>query len=170
MFTGFTPNYSLSIWTGYDDRMTPITSESENTAQLIYKEFMNYVSQNVPNVDWTMPDDVLRSGNELYVKGASYTPVQPNRTGQSSYYNSYSSQTTMPSSSTAQSSVSESSTIAPPASSSEPVPPSSSSSAPAPTPPPSSSAAPEPQPSQPSSSASQPAPTPGNNGTPPASN
>ncbi|WP_288227464.1 PBP1A family penicillin-binding protein [uncultured Enterococcus sp.] len=170
MFTGFTPNYSLSIWTGYDDRMTPITSESENTAQLIYKEFMSYVSQNVPNVDWTMPDDVLRSGNELYVKGASYTPVQPNRTGQSSYYNSYSSQTTVPSSSAAQSSVSESSTIAPPASSSEPVPPSSSSSAPAPTPPPSSSAAPEPQPSQPSSSASQPAPTPGNNGTPPSSN
>ena len=165
MFTGYTPHYALSIWTGYDDRMTPITTASENTAQFIYKEFMSYVSQNLPNVDWTMPDDVIRRGNELYVKGASSTPVQPSYS-QSSYYNNYSSfsETGSTDSSANRPSVSESSTVVPPASSEQPTP---SSSAPAPTPSPSSSVTPEPQPSQPSSSASQPpAPTPGNNGTP----
>ncbi len=51
--------------------MTPITSQSEGIAQDVYREFMSYVSENVSNEDWTMPNDVLRIGNELYVKGAS---------------------------------------------------------------------------------------------------
>ncbi len=150
MFTGYTPHYSLSIWAGYDKRLTPITSQSENIAQDVYREMMSYVSQNVSNEDWVMPNDVLRIGNELYVKGASSVPA-PSYSYQSSYYsNSTFSETTSSSSSiTSESSFSESSTVTPPASSS--VPPASSSPTPA------SSA--DPQPSQPSSSSSSQPPT-----------
>lgn len=147
MFTGYTPHYSLSIWAGYDKRLTPITSQSENIAQDVYREMMSYVSQNVSNEDWVMPNDVLRIGNELYVKGASSVPA-PSYSYQSSYYsNSTFSETTSSSSSiTSESSFSESSTVTPPASNS--VPPASSSPTPA------SSA--DPQPSQPSSSSQPP--------------
>lgn len=151
MFTGYTPHYSLSIWAGYDKRLTPITSQSENIAQDVYREMMSYVSQNVSNEDWVMPNDVLRIGNELYVKGASSVPA-PSYSYQSSYYsNSTFSETTSSSSSiTSESSFSESSTVTPPANSS--VPPASSSPTPA------SSA--DPQPSQPSSSSQPPTQTP----------
>lgn len=151
MFTGYTPHYSLSIWAGYDKRLTPITSQSENIAQDVYREMMSYVSQNVSNEDWVMPNDVLRIGNELYVKGASSVPA-PSYSYQSSYYsNSTFSETTSSSSTiTSESSFSESSTVTPPASSS--VPPASSSPTPA------SSA--DPQQSQPSSSSQLPTQTP----------
>lgn len=151
MFTGYTPHYSLSIWAGYDKRLTPITSQSENIAQDVYREMMSYVSQNVSNEDWVMPNDVLRIGNELYVKGASSVPA-PSYSYQSSYYsNSTFSETTSSSSTiTSESSFSESSTVTPPASSS--VTPASSSPTPA------SSA--DPQQSQPSSSSQPPTQTP----------
>ncbi|MBU5360644.1 PBP1A family penicillin-binding protein [Enterococcus raffinosus] len=150
MFTGYTPHYSLSIWAGYDKRLTPITTQSENIAQDVYREMMSYVSQNVSNEDWVMPNDVLRIGNELYVKGASSVPA-PSYSYQSSFYSSstFSATTSSTSSVESESSFSESSTVTPPASSS--APPASS------TPTPSSSA--EPQPSQPSSS-DQPTQTP----------
>lgn len=161
MFTGYTPHYSLSIWAGYDNRMTPITSESENIAQYVYREMMSYASESVSNEDWVMPDDVLRNGNELYVKGAANVPVTPRSSVQNPYYNNTSySQSTEPSSSVETvPSVSESSTVETPAStdtpvSSEPVPAPSSSSAPQPSEPSSSAAPPDPtpEPSQPSGS------------------
>ncbi|MGX7203643.1 PBP1A family penicillin-binding protein [Enterococcus pingfangensis] len=133
MFTGFTPNYSLSIWAGYDDRMTPITSQSEGIAQDVYREFMSYVSENVSNEDWEMPDDVLRIGNELYVKGASSVPSQSSYSVQSSYYNNTSFSQTTDSTSSIGSAASESATVVPsessvetpPVSSADPVPSSS---------------------------------------------
>lgn len=162
MFTGYTTNYALSIWAGYDDRMTPITVESENIAQYVYKAMMSYASENVSNVDWTMPDDVIRIGNELYVKGASSVPTFPSSTTTSSLY-SYStfSETTSSTSSVEESSQEPSASVPStetPASSSEPVPSSSAT--------PSSS---EPQPSQ-SSSNANPASTPGESQQTPQSN
>lgn len=158
MFTGYTTHYSLSVWAGYDKRTTPITTQSENIAQEVYREMMSYASENVTNEDWVMPNDVLRIGNELYVKGASSVPTQPSSTYQRSYYSTtYSSEVvSSTSSSESTASISESSTVTPPESSSEA--PSSSASAPDPTPSPSSSA--EPQPSQPSSSSQPPTQTP----------
>ncbi|MGO2638806.1 MAG: penicillin-binding protein, partial [Enterococcus viikkiensis] len=153
----YTPHYSLSIWTGYDKRMTPITDASSNIAQEVYRELMSYVSENVPNDDWVMPDDVIRSRNELYVKGSSAVPTQPSYSSQSSYYNnntSYNQYTAPSSSAQVQPSVPESSTVAPtptPSSSSEVTP------TPTPTPTPSSSSA-APEPSEPSSSQTPPPP------------
>jgi penicillin-binding protein 1A len=94
LFVGYTPNYSLSVWTGYNNKMTPITTASNQIASSVYRELMQYVSQNVTNEDWKMPSDLIRVGNELYyrdqynVPSTSTTrttvPITPNTSGQSS--------------------------------------------------------------------------------------
>ncbi|MBW1605594.1 PBP1A family penicillin-binding protein [Lactobacillus sp. Sy-1] len=77
-FTGYTKNFSLSIWTGYDKPLEPnhyVSEQQSQIAQQIYKYEMAYASQNKPNVDWTKPNDVgevSRDGKtEYYVAGYS---------------------------------------------------------------------------------------------------
>lgn len=38
LFAGYTPNYSISVWTGYNNKMTPVTSESSHVASDVYRE------------------------------------------------------------------------------------------------------------------------------------
>lgn len=104
LFVGYTPNYSLSVWTGYNDKMTPITTASNQIASSVYRELMQYVSQNVTNEDWTMPSDLLRVGNELYYRDQysvpatsttrSTVPITPSTNEQSSTTQSSTSTTT----------------------------------------------------------------------------
>lgn len=68
-FAGYTPNYSLAVWTGYDEKLTPITSEYARVASDVYRELMQYVSASVPNIDWEMPTGLTRVGIELYLEG-----------------------------------------------------------------------------------------------------
>ncbi len=68
LFAGYTPNYSISVWTGYNNKMTPVTSESSHVASDVYRELMQYVSANVTNTDWEMPSGLIRVGGELYYK------------------------------------------------------------------------------------------------------
>ncbi|GCF93663.1 peptidoglycan glycosyltransferase [Enterococcus florum] len=147
MFTGYTTNYAISVWTGYDDRKKPITSQSDMIAAAVYRELMRYVSQNITTNDWPFPEGLSRIGNELYINGSNNYPYQrPNTT-----YSYVAPSTTPPSSS---SSSSESSTTTP--SSSQENPPSSSSD-PTPAPPPSQSSE-APQPSTEPPGSSEPAP------------
>lgn len=69
-FVGYTPNYAIAVWTGYKELTTPITSEFWSTASEIYREMITYLSLGRYTDDWTMPDNVVKVGNELYVKGA----------------------------------------------------------------------------------------------------
>ncbi|MGM0212735.1 PBP1A family penicillin-binding protein [Enterococcus sp. AZ109] len=101
-FTGYTTNYALSVWTGYNEKLKPITTQSDMIASSVYRELMQYVSAGVPNVDWDFPDDVVRIGNELYVKGATDIPYQA---PSYSYNNNYTPYSTVPS--TSESSVEE---------------------------------------------------------------
>ncbi|MEO1770464.1 PBP1A family penicillin-binding protein [Candidatus Enterococcus ferrettii] len=121
MFSGYTTNYAISVWTGYNDRQQPITSQSDMIASDVYRELMQYVSSSVPNVDWDFPDDLVRVGNELYVKGSNSTQYQA---PSSSYYNNYNNTPnyTVPSTTTPSSSFSGEETT--PSSSQEPVTPS----------------------------------------------
>lgn len=119
MFTGYTTNYAISVWTGYNDRQQPITSQSDMIASDVYRELMQYVSASVPNVDWDFPDDLVRVGNELYVKGSNAVTYQA---PSSNYYNNNTPNYTVPSTTTPSSSSSEEETT--PSSSQEPVTPS----------------------------------------------
>ncbi|OTN76512.1 hypothetical protein A5886_001589 [Enterococcus sp. 8G7_MSG3316] len=120
-FAGYTPSYSLAVWTGYNDKMTPITDSSTHVASDVYRELMRYVSSSVENTDWTMPDGLTRIGNELYLAG---TYTQPSYSSTSSY-SSPSSEISEPSSETSESTESSSSEESISSSSSEEAPASS---------------------------------------------
>lgn len=129
LFAGYTPNYSISVWTGYNKKMIPVTSESSHVASDVYRELMQYVSANVTNTDWEMPSGLIRVGGELYYKD-QYTvksnTVAPSTTIPSSSYvqapESSTTETTTQTSSTSQSeSTAESSTESTTAETSEPA-------------------------------------------------
>lgn len=86
-FAGYTPSYSLAVWTGYNDKMTPITDSSTHVASDVYRELMRYVSASVENTDWTMPDGLTRIGRELYLEGTYTQPSYsaPSSSSSSSY-------------------------------------------------------------------------------------
>ncbi|OFI50450.1 penicillin-binding protein [Floricoccus tropicus] len=66
-FVGYTTNYSMAVWTGYKNRMIPLYGQKLEIALDVYREMMKYLSQNVPNNDWEMPEGVYRNGSELTV-------------------------------------------------------------------------------------------------------
>lgn len=75
-FSGYTKNYSLAIWTGYDHQFKAnsyVTSAQTSIAQQIYKNVMGYISEDKPDSDWAQPSDVVatnRGGTtEYYVAG-----------------------------------------------------------------------------------------------------
>lgn len=79
-FAGYTKNYSISIWTGYDKALESghaVTSAYEKTAQKVYRNEMSYLENQNPSSNWSVPDTVsvvTRNGNrELEVKGASWS-------------------------------------------------------------------------------------------------
>ena len=130
LFAGYTPNYSISVWTGYNKKMTPVTSESSHVASDVYRELMQYASANVTNTDWEMPSGLIRVGGELYYKDqytARSNAITPSTTIPSSSYvqtpgSSTTETTTQSSSSTSQSeSTAESSKESTTAETSEPA-------------------------------------------------
>lgn len=92
--TGYTKNYSLSVWTGYDHQFKAghyITQDQTKIAQLIYKSQMTYMAQNSTNENWTAPSDVVpvqRNGTtEYYVSGHPGTSAIAN-SGATNQYSS----------------------------------------------------------------------------------
>ena len=78
-FVGYTPNYSLAVWTGYNDRKTPITDDSTQVASDVYRELMSYLTAGNENTDWKMPSGLVRYGRELYLTNSkSYSSVKRN--------------------------------------------------------------------------------------------
>ena len=60
-YVGYTTNYSLSVWAGYDSYGDGYLSLNDGTRQLprqIYREIMEYVSEGMDNSDWTRPSSV----------------------------------------------------------------------------------------------------------------
>lgn len=73
-FVGYTKNYVVAVWTGYDNYFHAIPQANRITAALVYKNMMAKLAENVPNEDWEQPASVVRSGNTLYVKGHAEIP------------------------------------------------------------------------------------------------
>jgi len=123
-FTGYTKNYAVSVWTGYDKQFEAghYVSESQTTiAQEIYKYEMSYLASKSTNTDWTAPSTVTetRQNNqkEYYVTGHPGTVSDETTTSQygstnttsSSAYSSNGQVTTNNSSSRTNSTTTESS-------------------------------------------------------------
>lgn len=59
-FAGYSPNYSIAIWTGYEKKKDAITSwEERRLAQRLFKSIMTDLSKNVPNEKFKQPKSVV---------------------------------------------------------------------------------------------------------------
>lgn len=76
-FNGYTKNYSVSVWLGYDHQYQPGNYMLQSTANLaseFYKQIMSYMAEDVTNSDWTQPSDVyvkyINGVRQLYLAGS----------------------------------------------------------------------------------------------------
>ena len=105
MFVGYTRKYSMAVWTGYSNRLTPIVGDGFYVAAKVYRSMMTYLSEDDHPGDWTMPEGLYRSGEFVFKNGARNTWTPSSSTQQSS--------TSESSSSTSESSTSQSSSTTP---------------------------------------------------------
>lgn len=82
-FVGYTRKYSMAVWTGYSNRLTPITGDGFRVAAKIYRSMISYLSEDDSPGDWTMPEGLYRSGEFVFKNGARSNWI-PQSTQQSS--------------------------------------------------------------------------------------
>ena len=114
MFVGYTRKYSMAVWTGYSNRLTPIVGDGFYVAAKVYRSMMTYLSTDDHPGDWTMPEGLYRSGEFVFKNGARNTWGPSSSTQQSS--------TSESSSSTSESSTSQSSSTTPNTSQTQTIP------------------------------------------------
>ena len=73
MFVGYTRKYSMAVWTGYSNRLTPIIGDGFLVAGRVYRSMMAYLSEDNRPGDWTMPEGLYRSGEFVFQNGARNT-------------------------------------------------------------------------------------------------
>ena len=77
MFVGYTRKYSMAVWTGYSNRLTPIVGDGFRVAGSIYRSMMEYLAENDNPGDWTMPEGLYRSGGYVFKNGARNNWTNP---------------------------------------------------------------------------------------------
>lgn len=77
MFVGYTRKYSMAVWTGYTNRLTPIVGDGLTVAAKVYRAMITSLSQNDHPGDWSMPEGVYRSGEFVFLNGAKNTWATP---------------------------------------------------------------------------------------------
>ena len=93
MFVGYTRKYSMAVWTGYSNRLTPIVGDGFRVAANIYRSMMGYLSEDDHPGDWTMPEGLYHNGEYVFKNGARNNWI-PQSTQASSTTESSSSSTT----------------------------------------------------------------------------
>ncbi|PFE04269.1 penicillin-binding protein [Bacillus cereus] len=77
-FAGYSPQYTMSVWTGYErdseENYIPDKSPSVRIAQQIFKEMMSKFATDTSRFE--QPSSVERLNDELYVKGAKKDAVK----------------------------------------------------------------------------------------------
>ena len=73
LFVGYTRKYSMAVWTGYTNRLTPIVGDGLTVAARVYRSMMSYLAQNNHPGDWTMPEGLYRNGQFVFQNGARNT-------------------------------------------------------------------------------------------------
>ncbi|EJR31104.1 transglycosylase domain-containing protein, partial [Bacillus mycoides] len=68
-FAGYTPQYTMAVWTGYikDSKDDYISSKNTKISQLIFKEMMSKMATD--KSQFKMPNSVVQEGSELRIKG-----------------------------------------------------------------------------------------------------
>ena len=73
MFIGYTRKYSMAVWTGYSNRLTPIVGDGFLVAAKVYRSMISYLSEDDQPGDWTMPDGLFRNGEFVFQNNAKNT-------------------------------------------------------------------------------------------------
>lgn len=89
LFTGYTRKYSMAVWTGYSNRLTPLVGNGLTVAAKVYRSMMTYLSEGSNPEDWNIPEGLYRNGEFVFKNGARSTwnspaPQQPPSTESSS--------------------------------------------------------------------------------------
>ncbi|VQY68932.1 penicillin-binding protein 1A [Streptococcus pneumoniae] len=89
LFAGYTRKYSMAIWTGYSNRLTPLVGNGLTVAAKVYRSMMTYLSEGSNPEDWNIPEGLYRNGEFVFKNGARSTwnspaPQQPPSTESSS--------------------------------------------------------------------------------------
>ena len=77
MFVGYTRKYSMAVWTGYSNRLTPIVGDGFLVAAKVYRSMITYLSKDTHPEDWTMPDGLFRNGEFVFKNGARPIWTEP---------------------------------------------------------------------------------------------
>ena len=85
LFVGYTPQYSMAVWTGYSNRFTPVLDDGVKVATDVYRSMMTFLNTN-GNEDWEQPNGVYRVGYYLYLNGSNPYRyyIQPSSTSEES--------------------------------------------------------------------------------------
>lgn len=68
-FVGYSPNYSIAVWMGYEEEKKEgnyLEFQTREITRYIFQELMSYVSQDIDNPDWVKPDSVVEATMEKY--------------------------------------------------------------------------------------------------------
>lgn len=76
-FVGYTRKYSMAVWTGYSNRLTPIVGDDFYVAAKVYRSMISYLSEDDHPGDWTMPDGLFRNGEFVFQNSAKNTWNNP---------------------------------------------------------------------------------------------
>ncbi|RCW64945.1 transglycosylase domain-containing protein [Saliterribacillus persicus] len=75
-FSGYTSNFTIAVWTGYDDPTKAIPDTK--VSQRIFKETMTKISEGIETADFTQPDSVVEleveKGSNPAKRPSEYTP------------------------------------------------------------------------------------------------
>ena len=82
LFAGYTRKYSMAVWTGYSNRLTPLVGNGLTVAAKVYRSMMTYLSEGSNPEDWNIPDGIYRNGQFVFQNGAR--PTWTETTSQSS--------------------------------------------------------------------------------------
>lgn len=58
-FAGYTTNYSIAVWTGYDDKKKYVSASEQKIAQRMFSKLMAHASANKNTADFKMPSNVV---------------------------------------------------------------------------------------------------------------
>lgn len=79
-FVGYTPQYSMSVWTGYTNRLTPVYGAGTSVATSVFRSMMTSLYPNPSSITpWPVPSGVDVSGNSATLTN----PPTPNSSSSS---------------------------------------------------------------------------------------
>ncbi|HYK74160.1 MAG TPA: penicillin-binding protein, partial [Pseudoneobacillus sp.] len=75
--TGYTPQYTMSVWTGYPKNGSGnyMVGDTTHISQLMFKKMMQAFGTDKSS--FKQPSDVYRVGNDLYIQGSRDIPPKP---------------------------------------------------------------------------------------------